>query len=636
MSDQQSSTTPTQDSRGAITAFLSAAFLTLVLWNAWYCDDAFVTFRTVDNFVRGYGLRWNILERVQGFTHPLWALLISAVYFFTHEIFYTVFAVSAALALFTVWTIAGRIAVSAMHAVVVVLFLCLSHAVVEYSTSGLENVLTHALLASLALAFFSDAPERTRFQRVMCVSGLLVLNRMDTVWLAITPAIYSGWRAYRAQVRLRRLIGDALLGVSPFLIWLAFALIYFGFPFPNTAYAKLNTGISVTETWYQGVLYGVSLLNSDPISVFCILVATLLALRRGTPAVERAWLLGALLYCVYTTRVGGDFMQGRFFAAPVVVAAISIARAWLPLQTQAMQLAAVGALLVVALSIPSTPPIINRTRGVSDERGHYFKSTSLLAAKRASSMPDHDWMREGAQAQKRGRKAITRNVIGMFGYSAGPHPHIVDLYALTDPLLARIPAKRDVGWRIGHFARVVPKGYLETLDTGQPRIRDKNLNRYYAALRQVIAGPIWSWSRWVAIWQLNTGALDHLIDHDQYRHPTLLKVALSAVAQPFKRGTDAKATGVRKLSSSGLEITLDGVKRNKRIELSLDANDQYEIVYIKGLHTLATQDIAASHLKGLDVISLTTPARAVDVGFDRLRIYPVKGRDFRFGHLLLK
>jgi hypothetical protein len=47
---------------------------------AWVFDDAFITFRTIDNFVGGYGLRWNIAERVQTFTHRLWLMVLTPVY----------------------------------------------------------------------------------------------------------------------------------------------------------------------------------------------------------------------------------------------------------------------------------------------------------------------------------------------------------------------------------------------------------------------------------------------------------------------------------------------------------------------------------------------------------------------------
>ncbi len=32
-------------------------------------DDAYITYKTVYNFINEYGLRWNIAERVQSYTH---------------------------------------------------------------------------------------------------------------------------------------------------------------------------------------------------------------------------------------------------------------------------------------------------------------------------------------------------------------------------------------------------------------------------------------------------------------------------------------------------------------------------------------------------------------------------------------
>ena len=54
-----------------------ALFLVVVFCGAWLCDDAYISFRTADNFVHGYGLTWNVQERVQAYTHPLWLLLFS-------------------------------------------------------------------------------------------------------------------------------------------------------------------------------------------------------------------------------------------------------------------------------------------------------------------------------------------------------------------------------------------------------------------------------------------------------------------------------------------------------------------------------------------------------------------------------
>ena len=55
------------------------AFAWVLLRTAWLCDDAYMIFRTVDNFVNGYGPVWNVAERVQVYTPPLWMMLLSTV-----------------------------------------------------------------------------------------------------------------------------------------------------------------------------------------------------------------------------------------------------------------------------------------------------------------------------------------------------------------------------------------------------------------------------------------------------------------------------------------------------------------------------------------------------------------------------
>lgn len=39
--------------------------LGVVVARAWACDDAYVTFRVIDNFIHGHGLRWNTAECVE-------------------------------------------------------------------------------------------------------------------------------------------------------------------------------------------------------------------------------------------------------------------------------------------------------------------------------------------------------------------------------------------------------------------------------------------------------------------------------------------------------------------------------------------------------------------------------------------
>lgn len=51
------------------------AFFFYIASIGWVSEDAYITFRVIEHYFEGHGLRWNIYERVQAYTHPLWMLL---------------------------------------------------------------------------------------------------------------------------------------------------------------------------------------------------------------------------------------------------------------------------------------------------------------------------------------------------------------------------------------------------------------------------------------------------------------------------------------------------------------------------------------------------------------------------------
>ena len=64
---------------------LVALFVVVLVRTAWLSEDAYFTFRSVENWVYGYGARWNVNERVQVYTHPLWFGLMSILFFITRH-----------------------------------------------------------------------------------------------------------------------------------------------------------------------------------------------------------------------------------------------------------------------------------------------------------------------------------------------------------------------------------------------------------------------------------------------------------------------------------------------------------------------------------------------------------------------
>jgi arabinofuranosyltransferase len=505
----------------ALVALSGALFTLVVFRNAWLNDDAYITFRTVDNFIRGDGLTWNPAERVQAYTHPLWMFALSLAYLFTHEAFFTSLALSMALSLAAVLLIGLRIAPSTPAALAGIAILIGSKAYVDYSTSGLENPLTH-LLVALFLLVYLRWPDKPRHLFVLAgIAALVMLTRTDLIVLLLPALVYAALRPRRWSA-----VVAVVAGFIPFALWEAFSLFYYGFLFPNTAYAKLNTGISQRELVEQGLYYLLNSIRIDPLTLMVIAAGV------AAPLVARNWRqaavsAGMLLYLAYVVRIGGDFMSGRFLTAPLLCAAIVLVCQRWPAPAY---LLAAGVATAVSLASPYPPLFsgesfsLNRPyqeikdeHGVADERGIYYQATGLLKILRDPASFDHVYIQEGRQLAAEGPTVTVQSSIGFIGYFAGRDAHIVDMFALADPLLARLPASENKDWRIGHFKRVIPYGYVRTLTSGENEIDDKRLARYYDKLALVTRGDLFDLNRLVEIWNFNTGKYDHLINFNVYR-----------------------------------------------------------------------------------------------------------------------
>jgi arabinofuranosyltransferase len=488
----------------AVTLF--ALFGIVLVRTAWLSDDAYITLRTVDNFVNGYGLRWNVVERVQTYTHPLWMFLLAVPYAVTREPFFTMVLPQIAIALLTVWMLAFRIAADRMTACLALVLLAFSKGFVEYSTSGLENPLTHLLLVMFLTAFWH---ERRRPRALWLLASLLMLSRIDA-GLLVLPMLFVVWRDTPRGAWLR----DVCIGLSPLLAWEVFSLIYYGVPFPNTAYAKLQTGVAAPDLMRQGLLYFVDGLERDPVTLGASVVVAFAALLRD---LRGSWpvVAGIALYYAYVVRIGGDFMMGRFFSAPYICAVALFARQSWALWPRAI---AAGTIATVALGTLATtrPPITSGSEtfvlygpagmgrsGIADERAFYYRYTGLLRWTREIPLPHNEEEVRGRSVRVHGPRVIEQASIGLFGFFAGPDIHIVDPFAIGDPLLARLPARSN--WRIGHFQRDIPLGYFESIEHGRNQVYDSTIAAQYERIRTVTQGPLWSRRRWRAIRQLNLG-----------------------------------------------------------------------------------------------------------------------------------
>ena len=280
-------------------------FTYVFLANAWIGDDAYITFRVIDNFVNGYGLTFNPDERVQAYTHPLWMLVLSAAYAVTSDLFYTTLAISygfCVLALAVVFKALNSVWRSALF----LGLLLSSKGFVDYTSSGLEYPLSFFLLCVFYCRFLgadANAPRASPhgiWSMFGALASLAFLNRSDSILLYA-----DRWCISRGSHGLCTGCGWPCTSRSRFrrsALWLVFSYIYYGFPFPNTYYAKVATGIPRSLQLRQGLAYVANSINFDPFTLGLIGLTAVVAVAAAPATGNRGSRVRAAVRAVHDLR----------------------------------------------------------------------------------------------------------------------------------------------------------------------------------------------------------------------------------------------------------------------------------------------------------------------------------------------
>ena len=601
---------------------------------AWVCDDAYITFRAVDNLVGGLGPRWNPDERVQAFTHPLWFLLLSACRLGGFDLYLASIVVAIALTLVTVFLVTAVLASGLVTAAAGVGALLGSKAFIDFSTSGLENPLTHALLAGFFVvhAGIQARPTGRRLTALTALAALLLVNRLDAGVLVLPALLWTSW-----QYGPRAALVPLLLGSLPLVAWELFGIAYYGFPVPNTAYAKLATGISRSELWTQGAWYFRDSIARDPITLPLVGLAIAAPLHRRW-RYDWPWLVGLLLAVAYVVHVGGEFMTGRFLTALAVVGTCQLVRYQVALNPRVWPLA-LALPVALAASGPASPVWSGRGfgqdpdatapfHGIYDERAFYYPRTGLVTRWTAGPVPFPGVPSLVAAMKASGRTVVTRDAVGYFGYLMGPDMHVIDTFGLADPLLARLPAESP--WRIGHFRRRLPPGYVQSLRAGENLIEDPGVAAFYDDIQLVTRGQLWTSNRWRAIVQLNLGLHDYLLDGYRrgYAGVRWSRIAGSAAAA----GTEPSDSRILTFDT-GVVVYLPRPTVVGAFALTLGARAAYRITVCRGSRDLMVTELETGGGPGaMYVQQVRLPGGSQSV--DRIRIEALRGsRPFVVGSL---
>ena len=302
---------------------LGAVVLVLVaVYYDWMVDDAYISFVYARNVARGLGFVMNPGERVEGYTNFLWVLLLAAGARLGLDVLWLgkVLGVAAGCATLAAAqslanTVLGRSDARANFLVPVVLAAYPGFSI--WCASGLETPL-FALLVTLALVSYCTRRDAS----TGALLAAATMTRPDGAIWALALVAYE----ILGRRKDDRRFGWAVWAAAFYAPYYAWRCAYYGWPFPNTFYAKVAVGKSGLA---NGLAYAWNFLGPGCGLLFAV-VALPGVYRSGERRLLWALLLG--IDFLYVVLVGGDFFaHHRFFAPllPLVVAlAASGAYAW--------------------------------------------------------------------------------------------------------------------------------------------------------------------------------------------------------------------------------------------------------------------------------------------------------------------
>ena len=481
----------------------------------WVDEDAFINFRIVHNLLAGHGPVFNVGERVEVSSDPLWM--------FTLALLHTVFPVSlewTSVLLGLVCTaggfLAGGFAVARLGArhdegTVLPLGLLMVSVVAgvwEFATSGLEMSMVFLWLGCSFLLLVRVEARRAGALPAAVLAGLgtlirpeLVLGAGVVVAALVVVVAAPGWGIEKSR-RWRCSAVVAAAFALP-VVYELFRMAYFAMLVPSTALAKAAT----SSWWSEGGTYLWNFVSPYTLWLPLALGAVIVAVR------ATAWWrigdrLGVLVLCtpllvglvdlLYVVEVGGDYMHARlllpaFFAValPMYVGVRSL-RGALVFPSIGIAVWSVVCLGWLRFTPPPIAGLTPQTVFISNERDSWVSATgtahpvtatdygralsgragTLLARMARHVPPGHQELlvitnpfapidpsaTRPARSTLPFTLAVNLPAIGVIGYLAGPDVYVYDSYSLANPIGSHTTVARHA--RPGHEKLVGPSWML--------------------------------------------------------------------------------------------------------------------------------------------------------------------------------
>ncbi|MEO6694929.1 MAG: hypothetical protein ABIY50_09360, partial [Ignavibacteria bacterium] len=455
---------------------LSAAFIVICINNKFVQDDAFISFRYVQNFVEGNGLVFNIGERVEGYTNLLWVLILSVFVFlkiniqtisqmlsviFGVVVLFVTYKLSELIEIRSPSTTVKKVKTDDTDLISVKLLdlipsvlLVFSGSFIFWSVSGMESTMFISFCL-LGIYFYLKSRNKAELDYKFSIFLVLAtLTRPEGLYffgLIIIHKLFFTIKDHRKDFlsvffSKHNLISYSIY-VIPIILYFLIRYSYYGYLFPNTYYAK--TGFS--EAYFNsGIEYFTKFLTTY-LFYGIILIAPLYLFKKKENIFEMSLFYFLIVsFIIYTISVGGDVLkQNRFFLPILPLIYILFAKF----------LSELYFILKGKLNNPkiSFSVIILITAAICI---YYYSSQKELLSKDIqgeNGLVDKmkiagNWFKN--KQQQLGRPLnLAATTIGAVSYFAGSNVNVIDLLGLTDKEIAHNPklipeiSEQTIGWK---------------------------------------------------------------------------------------------------------------------------------------------------------------------------------------------
>jgi arabinofuranosyltransferase len=389
-------------------------------------DDAFISFRCAKNLAQGNGLVFNVGERVEAFSNPLWVLILSLASLMRIDIVAASKLLGIGCGVLTLVLLMrlclGVFRLSRAATLVALCYAATNISIVYSAISGLE---TAFYTASLVLMIYLLTEKREMLAGVAC--ALLALTRPEGILYAMPLAI--GCRLNGCG--FRRMLTVLCIPAGAYGLFASFSLLYYGTLLPNSYNAKIGAlpasiepSISRARAFIQYSWY-VSTVQ-EPVLFLSFIGGLALFNRRLAPMFGA---MGVAAFFVWYSK--GDWMSFWRFYTPIVpflavfwVGALELIRLSLGRSRKAKVFLAV-LLLPLIMSVARTVKSVDALKsGTEFNPAMHSREHARIGAYLASVSSPSD--------------VVVANEIGAISYYSGLAT--VDMLGLTDrrvPLLLR-------------------------------------------------------------------------------------------------------------------------------------------------------------------------------------------------------